>query len=104
MAMYSIEISEPAENDLRDIILYISSQLSAPMTVMTMVDTIEGALLGLSEMPQKSPAVRDDRLVSMGYRKLLIKNYVVFFTIDEQSQVVNLERILYARRDWLRIL
>jgi plasmid stabilization system protein ParE len=55
-------------------------------------------------MPQKSPAVRDDRLVSMGYRKLLIKNYVVFFTIDEQSQVVNLERILYARRDWLRIL
>jgi plasmid stabilization system protein ParE len=102
--MYSIEISEPAENDLRDIILYISSQLSAPMTVMTMVDTIEEALLGLSEMPQKSPAVRDDRLVSMGYRKLLIKNYVVFFTIDEQSQVVNLERILYARRDWLRIL
>ena len=78
MATYSIEVSEPAENDLRDIILYISSQLSSPMTAMNMMDTIEEALLGLTEMPQKCPAVRDDRLASMGYRKLLIKNYVAF--------------------------
>ncbi|WP_373484074.1 type II toxin-antitoxin system RelE/ParE family toxin [Acetobacterium sp.] len=104
MATDSIEISEPAQNDLRDMIRYISSQLSAPMTAMNMMDTIEEALLGLSEMPQKCPAVRDDRLASMGYRKLLIKNDVAFFTIDEQSHVVNVERILYARRDWLRIL
>ena len=65
MATYSIEVSEPAENDLRDIILYISSQLSSPMTSMNMMDTIEEALLGLTEMPQKCPAVRDDRLASM---------------------------------------
>lgn len=104
MATYKIEISEPAENDLRDIIRYISSQLSAPMTAMNMMETIEEALLGLSEMPQKCSAVRDDRLASMGYRKLLIKNYVAFFTVDEASKVVNIERILYARRDWLRIL
>ncbi|KAF5081241.1 ParE toxin of type II toxin-antitoxin system, parDE [anaerobic digester metagenome] len=104
MATYSIEISEPAENDLRDIVLYISSQLSSPMTAINMIDTIEEALLGLTEMPQKCPAVPDDRLASMGYRKLLVKNYVAFFTIDEQSKVINVERILYARRDWLRIL
>lgn len=103
MTTYSIEISEPAENDLRDMILYISSQLSSPMTAMKMMDMIEEALLGLSEIHQKCPAVRDDRLASMGYRKLLIKNYVAFFTIDEQAKVVNVERILYARRDWLRI-
>jgi plasmid stabilization system protein ParE len=104
MATYNIEISEPAENDLRDIILYISSQLLSPMTATNMMDIIEEGLIGLADLPQKCPAVRDDRLAAMGYRKLLIKNYVAFFTIDEQSKVVNIERILYARRDWLRIL
>lgn len=104
MVTYSIEISEPAENDLRDMILYISSHLSSPMTAMNMMDTIEEGLLGLADLPQKCPAVRDDRLAAMGYRKLLIKNYVAFFTIDEHSKVVNVERSLYARRDWLRIL
>ncbi|HBG16880.1 MAG TPA: hypothetical protein DDW93_08890 [Firmicutes bacterium] len=41
---------------------------------------------------------------SIGYRKLIVKNYIVFFTINEKSKVVDVERILYARRDWLRIL
>jgi addiction module RelE/StbE family toxin len=104
MATYRIDISKPAENDLRDIILYISSQLSAPMTATKMMDTIEEALLSLAEMPEKYPLVRDERLSSMGYRKLLIKNYIAFYTIDELLKVVNVERILYARRDWLRLL
>ncbi|WKY49080.1 type II toxin-antitoxin system RelE/ParE family toxin [Eubacteriaceae bacterium ES3] len=104
MATYRIDISKPAENDLRDIILYISSQLSAPMTATKMMDTIEEALLSLAEMPEKYPLVRDESLSSMGYRKLLIKNYIAFYTIDELLKVVNVERILYARRDWLRLL
>ena len=58
----------------------------------------------MTDMPQKCPLVRDERLASIGYRKLLVKNYVVFFTIDEKAKVVDVERILYARRDWLRIL
>lgn len=40
----------------------------------------------------------------LGYRKLIVKNYIVFFTIDEPNKVVDVERILYGRRDWLRIL
>jgi plasmid stabilization system protein ParE len=55
-------------------------------------------------MPQKCPPVTDERLAVMGYRKLLVKNYIVFFTIDEQSKIVDVERILYARRDWHYIL
>ncbi|HBY05317.1 MAG TPA: type II toxin-antitoxin system RelE/ParE family toxin [Desulfotomaculum sp.] len=104
MAKYRVDVSEPAENDLRDIVRYISAQLSASMTALQMMDTVEEAIMGLAVMPQKCPPVTDERLAIMGYRKLLIKNYIVFFTIDEKSKVVNVERILYARRDWHHIL
>ncbi len=60
--------------------------------------------MNLADMPQKCPAITDERLASIGYRKLLVKSYIVFFTIDEKEKVVNVERILFARRDWLRIL
>jgi plasmid stabilization system protein ParE len=50
------------------------------------------------------PARRHERLASMGYRKLQVKNYIAFFTINEKDGVVDVERILYTRRDWLRIL
>ncbi len=104
MANYKIAVSEPAENDLRDIVRYISAQLSAPMTALKMMDTIEEAIAGLSDIPKKYPLVSDDRLKAMGYHKLLVKNYIVFFSVDDKSNIVDVERILYARRDWLHIL
>lgn len=104
MAKYKVDISEPAEKDLRDLIRYLSAQLSAPLTAMKMMDIIEEAIAGLAEMPQRYPLVADERLASMGYRKLVVKNYIVFFTIDEQLKTVDIERNLYSRRDWLRIL
>ena len=104
MARYRIDISEPAEYDLRDIVRYISAQLFAPMTAIKMMDTMNEAIAGLVLMPQKCTFVTDERLAMLGYRKLSVKNYIVFFTIDEKSKVVNVERILYARRDWHHIL
>jgi toxin ParE1/3/4 len=104
MAKYRVDVSEPAENDLRDIVRYISAQLSAPMTALKMMNTIEEAITGLADMPKICPPVTDERLAMMGYRKLLVKNYIVFFSIDEKSKVVDVERIIYARRNWHHIL
>jgi len=104
MAGYRVEVSEPAEEDLRDIVRYISSQLAAPVTAVRMTEAIESALSTLSDMPNGHPVVRDEHLASMGYRRLDIKNYVAFFTVDEKKKVVDVERILYARRDWANLL
>ena len=104
MASYRVEVSEPAENDLREIIRYISLQLSAPATALKMLDSIESAIAKLSGMPKGHPLVNDDRLSQMGYRELIVKNYIVFYTINETEKVIDVERILHTRRDWLSIL
>ena len=104
MLDYRVDISDPAEEDLRDIVRYISSQLDAPITAMNMLEVIEDALSKLSEMPNRCPIVRDERLAAMGYRRLEIKNYAAFFTVNEKDKVVDVERILYARRDWANLL
>lgn len=104
MAKYRVDISDPAESDLGDIIRYIASQLSAPLSALHLMELLEESMEDLSDMPQRYPFVSDERLAQMGYRKLSVKNYIVFFSIDEKDKVVDIERILYGRRDWLRIL
>ena len=104
MAKYRVDVSEPAENDLGDIVRYIASQLSAPISALHMMELLQEAMAGLSDMPQRYPFVTDEYLSQMGYRKLTVKSYVVFFSIDDKNKVVDVERILYGRRDWLRIL
>ena len=104
MEQYSVNVSEPAENDLRDIARYISAEQLEPATALKVIDAIEEALKKLAYMPQRYPPIADRRLTALGYRKLIVKNYIVFFTINEKDQAIDVERILHARRDWLRIL
>lgn len=104
MTRYSVDVSEPAEGDLMDIVKYIASQLSAPISAQNMLEHLEEAMATLSDMPERYALVSDERLAQLGYRKLSVKNYIVFFSIDEKNKIVNVERILYTRRDWLRII
>ena len=104
MKRYKVSISEPAEDDLDDIIEYILTKLSAPAAALNLADAFEKAFDDLEEMPEKHPLVRDDRLAAMGYRRCRVKNYSVFFTVNNATLEVDVERILYSRRDWANIL
>jgi len=104
MDEFSVQIVRSAENDLRDIRDYISSQLNAPVTALNMSRTITDAIAKLKTTALAHPLVRDDRLAAIGYRPLIIKNYIAFYIVNEKERIAFVERILYARRDWMSIL
>ena len=104
MDAYKIRLAKPAENDLRDIARYISAQLNAPITALDMIQTIKKGIAKLQTTALAHPLVRDDRLAALGYRPLVIKNYIVFYIVNEKDKSVCVDRILYGRRDWQNIL
>lgn len=101
---YRLEVTEPAEKDLLDIVRYISSQISSPISAIQMMELFEEAILSLAESPERCPLIADERLSHLRYRKLIVKNYIIFFSINEKERIVDIERILYARRNWLRFI
>ena len=101
---YQVYISSSAEKDLADIGRYIFYELSAPVAAFSMIEAAQKAIEGLSEMPHRYALVLDERLAAMGYRKIIVKNYIVFFSVDEKEKAVNVERILFGRRDWQNLL
>ncbi|NLZ66755.1 MAG: type II toxin-antitoxin system RelE/ParE family toxin, partial [Clostridiaceae bacterium] len=48
--------------------------------------------------------VRDDTLRQQGYRRCLVKNYLLFYKVFEQEKIVQIYRVIYARRIWERLL
>ena len=73
-------------------------------TALNMVRMIREAVAKLETGALGYPLVRDDRLASMGYRPLVIKNYIAFYVTNEKEKTVDVDRILYGRRDWANIL
>lgn len=104
MNKYSIEITEPAENDLIGIRDYISNELLEPSIAKKIVSRIGNAILELEGMPQRHGLVADGRLALQGVRRIIVDNYIVFYIISEEDKTVTVIRILYSRRNWQSLI
>ncbi len=102
--MYSITITEPAEQDLNSAIDYYLTVLKAPIAAQTLLDEIEGKLNFLSTNPLVYEIEYDEYLQERNIRSVLVKSYLVFYIVNLEKKEVKIIRILYARRNWLNIL
>jgi len=99
---YNIVFSKTAEHDLNDIVIYLSNFSSS--IARRYYDEIMVKALSLSLMPQRCPFVHDNALRDKGYRWLFIRNYTVFFVIEEASKVVDIRAIIYSGREYTALL
>lgn len=100
MEVYKIRIYPSAQRDLQEIVDYLNT-LSAD-TALRYYDLIVSEISSLSTMPLRFPHPRDLSLAAKGYRYITVKNYLVFYIVS--GDTVQIHRILYARRDYSRLL
>ena len=104
MDEYRIGISDLAKQDIRDVAVYITQELQEPGIAEKTTNAILDAIITLEKMPDRIGLVKDKRLADKGIRPLYVKNYTVFFRIEESTKSVDIVRVLYSRRDWASIL
>lgn len=104
MASYKIIVTPDAENDLVELRNYIAGVLLVYDTAINYIRTIRNEIGSLSEMPEKYKLVDDEPWHSRGIRKFLVKNFFVYYRIDEEHKKVFILNVIYARRDQLRAL
>ena len=100
--MNSLHISEEAQNDLEEIKVYIEAELGNPSAAMATVSKITKSLSilrthALAGAPLSSLVEADS-----DYRFLVSGNYIAFYRA--YGTAVYVDRVLYGRRDYLRIL
>ncbi|WP_345741399.1 type II toxin-antitoxin system RelE/ParE family toxin [Enterococcus cecorum] len=83
---------------------YISHNLDAPFTASDLLNEIESTVSSLSAMPQRYGLVDDNYLRGKEFRNCLVKNYIIFYKIHEESKTVIVHRILHTRQNWIDIL
>jgi plasmid stabilization system protein ParE len=89
---------------MREIYRYIAEELHNPVAAERRITQIESAIRSLRENPARHPLVRDEYLASKGYRLVVVKNHIVFYIVREKQRVVSIMRVMYGRRDWMRLL
>lgn len=104
MERYEIVVHRTAETDIRDIVGYISKTLREPDTAHAMSKRFQEAIMSLSSMPERFPIVPDNYLASFGIRITSVGNYLIFYVVNQEEHRVDISRVLYGKRDWIKII
>jgi toxin ParE1/3/4 len=85
-----------AESDLNDIFEYIMRD--NPAAASSLLEDIDRSISHLSSNPELGVVPKDDRLKKLGYRVLIIRKYLVFYVVKNES--IQIRRILHGARQY----
>ncbi len=101
---YKIEFTQTAKEDLRKIALYIVEESKEISIALQFVEELQNGVEQLKRFPLSGAYPKDRVLRSFGYRFLVHKDYLTFYTVDEEKKVVYIEAVFNSKKDYTRVL
>lgn len=97
--IFSVEISDQADNDLRNIYEYIAFELQSPQSAIGQLARLEKSIVGLDQMPERFRKYHNEPWRSRGLRLMSVDNYCVFYIPNKEKSMVTIIRVMYGGRD-----
>ena len=101
---YEVRVTTQAQEQLREIRDYIANELFAPDAAQNTLRLLAFAMATLAHMPRRVRLVDEEPWRSEGVRMKAVKNYLMYFWIDEEKKPVQVFAVIYARRDQVSAL
>lgn len=102
--MYEVTYLPLARQDMVDIVRYISHDLNNPQAARRLSEQLVEAVERLADFPYSAAAYSPIRPLRCEYRKLTVKNYCIFYWVDETQKRVTIARVIYGKRNTNRLL
>lgn len=100
--MHKLRINPLARKDLLEIKEYITEELDSPNAAENTLIKIARSYEKLKDFPYMGIELSSKIDIATDYRFLISGKYIIFYKVDDIY--VSIYRILYARRDYTRIL
>jgi addiction module RelE/StbE family toxin len=100
--MHKLRINPLALKDLLEIKEYIENELHNSYAAARLITGIIESYEKLKEYPMLGSDLSSRINISTDFRLLVTGNYIIFYKFD--IEYVSIYRILYAKRDYLKII
>ncbi|MCI8528053.1 MAG: type II toxin-antitoxin system RelE/ParE family toxin [Lachnospiraceae bacterium] len=96
---YDVVYSPEALEDLRNIYSYIAFELQVPDIAKGQIIRIRKKVKSLNFMPFRYALVEWEPWKSMKMYRVPVDNYVIYYLVESNKQLVTVVRIFYSGRD-----
>jgi plasmid stabilization system protein ParE len=94
---YTVRLLRAAEDDFTEAVTYIAAQ--RPEAAESLAQRIEKGLKSLAANPYLGRVPKDDALFDLGYRYLVVGDYLIFYVLEDRT--ISVHRIIHDARDYL---
>ncbi|MCL1875216.1 MAG: type II toxin-antitoxin system RelE/ParE family toxin [Synergistaceae bacterium] len=101
---YEVIISESAERDINKILMYMTVKLANPQAATDWADELAMRYNELSKHPKMYGYSLIEPLRRIGYRRFVVKNYIVFYRLDDVRRRVIIVRVFYSKQNYEKYL
>lgn len=96
---YNVRITRQAYSQMKEIRQYIEEELFAPDAAKKLLMAMRDSIGKLESMPARHQLVEEEPWRKEGIRRLIVKNFYVYYWIDEQKKTVHVTAVVYGKRD-----
>ena len=97
--MYEVVYLPIAVQDIADIARYVTEKLKAPQAAQNLLNSLSENVEILRKSPYLFRVYPLIKATSFEYRAIPVKNYIVFYTVLEESRTVEIHRMIYNKRN-----
>lgn len=101
---YEVKVTMQALEQMSAIVHYISYDLMAPEAAENLLNDLKAAIMKLSVLPKRHSLIDEEPWRSEGVRKIVVKNFLVYYWVDDESNKVQVTAVIYNKRDQIKQL
>ena len=102
--MYRIEFLPSSKKDIDNIIYYISHNLKNVTASKKLRDLFMSSFNNILEFPYGCSVYKPIGVLKNEYRSYRVKNFLIFYTINDKENLITIVRVLYQKMDISNIL
>ena len=100
---FEVEFTDKCIEEMNEIYEYISNNLKENMAAKRLMKEVADKVLDLANAPEIYMKIGKVDKLKREYHRMVVKNYVVLYTIDFEKRKVYISRMIYGRRDYLKM-
>ena len=104
MNEYEVRVTRLALEQMKEIEHYISNDLMALDAADNLLDKMKAEISKLSSFQKKHALIDEEQWRSEGVRKIVVKNFLIYYWVDDENNRVQVTAVIYSRRDQIRQL
>lgn len=97
---FEVEFTNECIEEITEIYQYISNNLKEENAVKRLMTEVTDRVLDLADEPELYMKIGKVDKLKREYHRIVVKNYVVLYTIDFEKRKAYISRMIYGKRNY----